>query len=71
MNPQAKHIRDCDTDCIPDDCACNFDLVYIELTDLQKQLSESTKNFNKEGKKMTEIFRNIRQVLNIKHGKTI
>jgi len=45
-----------------------FDLVYIELTDIQRNLEESSLNLNTQGKKVGQIFKDIRKLLNIKYG---
>lgn len=46
----------------------DFDLMYIELSEVQKNLELSTKNTYKQNKKMTQIFTEIRDILNITHG---
>lgn len=46
----------------------NFDLMYIELIDVQKNLEESSKNAKRETNKMTKIFTELRHILNIKHA---
>ena len=45
-----------------------FDLVYIELTDIQRNLEESSLNLNTQGKRVSQIFKDIRELLNIKYG---
>ena len=54
---------DCKIDCTSNKCTCNFDLVYIELTDIQKNLDKSSKNLSTQRKKIREIFKELRKFL--------
>ena len=45
----------------------SFDLMYIEIADLEKNLDESTLNVKSQCKKFHEIFIELRQILKIKH----